>query len=75
MEKVLSDVVDNEVNADGLLVGSLSARSTKSSPMRTKCLCKIESSVIISRMKENLGRRFIGCCKYKVQKTKLWTRD
>jgi hypothetical protein len=64
MEEIAREFADDDVRASGLSVGSSSAKST---PVCTRCLCGIESPVKTSRMQKNLGRRFIGCGKYKVQ--------
>ena len=64
MEEIASEFADDGVRACGLSVGSSSAKSTLA---RTRCLCGIESLVMISCTQKNLGRRFIGCGKYKVQ--------
>jgi hypothetical protein len=47
MEKTASEFADNDLRACRVSMGSSSAKSTTTC---TKCLCGIESSVIISRM-------------------------
>ncbi|XP_059452989.1 uncharacterized protein LOC132183647 [Corylus avellana] len=53
---------EDDANGCVLSVGSSPAKSTSTC---TKCLCGIESPVMTSRTQKNLGRRFIGCGKYK----------
>jgi hypothetical protein len=64
MKEIASEFANDDVRASGLLVGSSLAKST---PVRTRCLCGIESPVRTSRTQKNLSRRFIGCGKYKVR--------
>ena len=64
MEKTASEFTDDDVRACGVSVGSSLAKSTTAC---TKCLCGIESPVMTSCMQKNLGRRLIGCGKYKVR--------
>jgi hypothetical protein len=64
MEKTASVLADDDMKAYGVSMGSSSAKSTIAF---TKCLCRIELSLMTSRTQKNLGRRFIGCGKYNVQ--------
>jgi hypothetical protein len=64
VEEIVNESADDDARACELLVGSSLAKST---PTCMRGLCEIELPVMTFRTQKNLGRRFIGCSKYKVR--------